>query len=152
MKFKTIVAVGLLAAGVAGATLAADRVVKEEGDREVRREVIVKHRGHRGASVEFTAMHNIMAEMLSAKTGKTTAEIQALFEKGGPHEAFETLGIAEDEVRPMFKEARQQLISRAERAGLITGEQAEKLRTAKIEMRHKRRHGDDDDRRHGDDD
>jgi hypothetical protein len=143
MKFRTIVAVGLLALGTAGAAQAADRVVKDE-DREVRREVIVKHRGHGHGSVEFAAMHNIMAELLSAKTGKTTAEIQALFEKGGPFEAFEALGIPEDEARPLFKEARQQLISRAERAGLITGEQAEKLRTAKIEMRHKRRHHDDD--------
>jgi hypothetical protein len=150
MKFKTILAVGLLAAGAAGAALAGDRVVKEE-DREVRREVVMKHRGHGGGSVEFTAMHNIMAELLSARTGKTTAEIQALFEKGGPHEAFEALGIKEDEARPLFKEARQQLISRAERAGLVTAEQAEKLRAAKIKMRHKRHHGDDGDRRHDDD-
>lgn len=149
MKFRTILAVGLLAAGAAGAAgaaLAADRG-KDDGDREVRREVIVKHRGggpmgH--ASVEFAAMHNIMAELLSAKTGKTAAEIQALFEQGGPHEAFETLGLDEDEVRPLFKAARQQLIARAEKAGLITGAQADKLRTAKIEMRHKRRHHDDD--------
>lgn len=152
MKFRTMVAVGLLAAGAAGAAgaaLAADRGgARDDDGGEVRREVIVKHHGPgamRHASVEFAAMHNIMAELLGAKTGKTPAEIQALFEKGGPHEAFEALGLDEEEVRPLFREARQQLITRAASAGLITAQQAEKLRAARIDMRHKRRHVEDDD-------
>jgi hypothetical protein len=95
------------------------------------------------ASVEFTAMHNIMAELLSAKTGKTVAEIQAAFEQGGPEAVHEKLGLSHEQLAPIFKEARATLITRAAAAGLITAEQAEKLRAAKVEMRHP---GDDRDR------
>ncbi len=53
-------------------------------------------------------------------------------------------------MRALMKEARGTLITRAQAANLITGEQAEKLRAAKVEMRHKRKHRGDDDE--GDDD
>lgn len=141
MQLRQWVVVGALAlgtAGLAGATFAADAPAPR-AERHV-----IKHRMHgpgRHASVEFAAMHNIMAELLSAKTGKTTAEIQALFDRGGPHEALEALGLDDDEMRPLFKEARATLITRAARAGLITAEQAETLRKARAEMRMRRLKG-----------
>ena len=136
MKVKTLVMAGLLALGAAGVAMA--------GDGEKR---VVKHRVHGGASVEFTAMHNIMAEQLSARTGKTQAEINALFEKGGPHEVAESLGLKKEDMRDLMKEARITLITRAQAANLITAAQADQLRQAKVEMRHKKVHveeGEDD--------
>lgn len=144
MKLKNIVVAGLLALGAAGVAIAGSG----GGDGE---RTVVKHRMHgKGGhppSVEFAAMHNIMAELLSAKTGKTTAEIQALFEEGGPHGVAEKLGLKDEDIKPLFKEARSTLITRAAAAGLITAQQAEKLRAAKIEMRmrHKRGPGPDHD-------
>lgn len=142
MQFRKWVAVGALAlgaAGLAGAAFAADSTAPR-AERHV-----VKHRMHGGpgmhASVEFTAMHNIMAELLSARTGKTAAEIQAMFDKGGPHEVFDQLGLDDDEMRPLFKEARATLITRATKAGLITSAQAEQLGKARAEMRIKRMKG-----------
>ena len=150
---KQLWVAGLLALGAAGAAVAADDPVVERhvikhgaGDEPTVERHVIRHRGgpmgH--ASLEHAAMHNIMAEQLSAKTGKTVAEIQALFDKGGPHQAFEALGIADDDVGPLFQEARRTLITRAAAAGLVTAQQAEKMRSAKVEMRHKRRHADDD--------
>ena len=149
MKFGKVLAAAVLALGSAGLALAAsDGGSRGDGERGHSHKMV-----HRGGhfSVEHMAMHNIMAEQLSAKSGKTVAEINALFEKGGPHEAFEQLGLDEDEVRPLFKEARLKLIDRSAKAGLITAAQAEKLRSAKFEMRHKRR-GHDGPRGEGDDD
>jgi hypothetical protein len=99
----------------------------------------------RHASVEFAAMHNIMAELLSAKTGKTPAEIAALFDAGGPHEVAEKLNLTHEDMKPLFKEARATLNTRAQAANLITAAQAEKLRAAKVEMRHRRGPGDEGD-------
>lgn len=145
MQFRKFAAAGLLALGAlgTGVALAADDG-KEE--RVVERHVI-KHRGGPGhmASVEHAAMRNIMVEQLSARTGKTTTEIQALFEQGGPMEAFETLGVSDEDARAMHQQARQTLIERAQRAGLITAAQAEKLKQAKIDIRHKRIRRDRDD-------
>ena len=137
MQLKKILAVGLLALGAAGVAFAS-------GDREGG-----KGKGHRAhgemrhASVEFAAMHNIMADLLAARTGKTAGEIQALFEANGPRQAFEELGLSKDEMRPLMKEARQTLITRAAAAGLITAQQAEKLRAAEVKMHHKRRSHDE---------
>ena len=123
----------ILLVAVTGAFAANDAASR--GERHVMKMHGMHGPGH-PPSVEFAAMHNIMAELLSARTGKTTAEIQALFEKGGPHEAFETLGLSHDEVKPLFQQARLTLIDRAAKAGLITAAQAEKLRTAKVEFNH----------------
>ena len=138
MQFRKVLVAGLLALGAAGGIGAAMAAGGDSDAPRAERHVI-KHRMHGAASVEFTAMHNIMAELLSARTGKTTAEIQALFEKGGPHEAFDALGLTREDVQPLFKEARLKLIARATSAGLITSQQAEKLKAAKMEMREKRR-------------
>ncbi|MGH8481388.1 MAG: hypothetical protein ACRES8_02875 [Nevskiaceae bacterium] len=135
MKIRNLVMAGLLALGAAGVAIAG-----ADGERRV-----VKHKIHGGASVEFTAMHNIMAELLSAKTGKTQAEINALFEKGGPHEVAEALDLKREDMRELMKEARGTLITRAQAANLITAAQAEKLRAAKIETHHKRVHKEDGD-------
>jgi hypothetical protein len=134
MKVRSLVAAGTVA-------LAALATAAFAGDREHRK---VEHRVHGNASVEFTALHNIIAEQLSAKTGKTQAEITAMFDKGGPHEVAEQLNLKKEDMREVMKEARQTLITRAQAAKLITAEQAEKLRTAKIEMKHKRMHKDKD--------
>ena len=133
MKLKTLLVAGLVALGAASVAMAGD------GERRM-----YKHRAHGAASVEFTAMHNILSELLSAKTGKTQAEIQAMFDKGGPHEVAEKLGLKHEEMKPLFQQARGTLIDRALAANLITAPQAEKLRAAKIEMRHKRMHGDEE--------
>lgn len=136
MKLRTLVTAGLVALGVASVAMAGD------GERRV-----VKHKIHGGASVEFMAMHNIMAEQLSAKSGKTVAEINALFEKGGPHEVADSLGLKREEMRELMKTARGTLIARAQAANLITAAQADKLRAAKIEVHEKRVHaeeGEDD--------
>jgi hypothetical protein len=147
---KMVVAV-LLATSVGGLAWAADGAKPDkrvDEKRIVEKHVVHGPMGH--ASVEFAAMHNIMAELLSAKTGKTPAEIAALFDAGGPHEVVDTLNLSEDDMRATFKEARNTLITRAAAANLITSAQAEKLRAAKIEMHHKRvgRDGHDE----GDDD
>lgn len=145
---KMVVAV-LLATGVAGLAYAADSA---KTDKRVEKR-IVEHRvrgemGH--ASVEFAAMHNIMAELLSAKTGKTTAEIAALFDAGGPHEVMESLNLGDEDMRAAFKEARATLITRAAAANLITAAQADRLRAAKVDMHHKRRVIEKDDEDHDD--
>ena len=136
MLARKILAVALVTLGVAGLAFAGD-----DGERRV-----IKHRVHGHASVEFAAMHNIMAEALSAKTGKTQAEIAAMFDAGGPHDVAEKLNLKREDMRALMKEARGTLITRAQAANLITAQQAEKLRQAKVEMRHKRRsHEDEDD-------
>jgi glycerol dehydrogenase-like iron-containing ADH family enzyme len=131
MKAGKILAAALVALVAAGtAFAAAEGKGGECGERHV-----FKHRVHGpGFSVEHVAMHNIMSELLSAKTGKTAAEIQAMFDASGP-ETFDKLGLDEDEMAPLFKQARATLINRAAAANLITAAQAEKLRTAKVEMR-----------------
>ena len=129
MLARKILVAGLLALGAAGVAFAA-------GDGPARGKRGHGPMGH--ASVEFAAMHNIMAELLSAKTGKTPAEIAALFDAGGPHEVAEKLNLTHEDMKPLFKEARATLITRAQAANLITAAQAEKLRAAKIEMRHRR--------------
>jgi hypothetical protein len=145
MSARKVVVAGLLALCATGLAQASDKDKRVEEKRVVE---VHKVKGMRHASVEFAAMHNIMAELLSAKTGKTPAEIAALFDEGGPHEVAETLGLKKEEMRALMKEARGTLITRAQAANLITSEQAERLRQAKFEMHHKRRHGDDE----GDDD
>jgi hypothetical protein len=143
MQLKNIVVASLLALGAAGIAIAAP-AGEGDGERRVYKQRIHGKGGH-PPSVEFAAMHNIMAELLSAKTGKTTAEIQALFEEGGPHSVAEKLGLKEGDMKPLFKEARSTLITRAAAAGLITAQQAEKLRAAKIEMKFRHKHGPDGD-------
>jgi hypothetical protein len=127
MKIRNLLLGTALAVAAAGAALAGTTEMREKHVR-------MQHDGH--ASVEFAAMHNIMGELLSAKTGKTQAEIAALFDEGGPHAVAEKLGLSHEDFAPVFKEARATLITRAAAAGLITAQQAEKLRSAKVEIRH----------------
>lgn len=126
MKATKILAAMGLALGVAGAALA-ERGEHgshgEHGDRMVKRH-FVRHHG-----VEMAAMHNIMAELISARTGKSVGEVQAAFEDGHPHEAFEKLGLSEDDARALRKQAREKLVVKAQAAGLITSAQAEKIRS-----------------------
>jgi hypothetical protein len=136
MLARNLVMAGLLALGAAGLAYAGSD--KGGGERHHARGEM------RHASVEFAAMHNIMAELLSAKTGKTPAEIAALFDEGGPHGVAEKLNLKREDMRALMKEARGTLITRAQAARLITADQAEKLRAAKVEMRHKRRAHDQD--------
>lgn len=149
MSARKMVVAGLLALCATGLAVASDKDKRVEDKRVERMVEVHKVRGH--ASVEFAAMHNIMGELLSAKTGKTPAEIAALFDEGGPHAVAEKLGLEKDEMRTIMKEARSTLITRAQAANLITAQQAEKLRVAKVDIhKHKRRGGDDHDE--GDDD
>ena len=133
MLARKIAVAGLLALGAAGLAYAGSGEKRGDGERVVERHKVIGH-----ASVEFAAMHNIMAELLAAKTGKTAAEIAALFDEGGPHAVTEKLDLKRDEMHALMKEARGTLITRAAAANLITAEQAEKLRAAKVEMRHKK--------------
>jgi hypothetical protein len=135
MLARNVLVAGLFALGAAGLAYAGSGKGGDDGERVVKREV---RKGFGHASVEFAAMHNIMAELLSARTGKTQAEIAALFDAGGPHEVAEQLNLKREEMRELMKEARGTLITRAAAAHLITAQQAEKLRAAKVEMRHKK--------------
>lgn len=151
MSARKVVVAGLLALCATGLAQAADKDKRVDEERVEKRVVEVhKVRGH--ASVEFAAMHNIMAELLGAKTGKTPAEIAALFDEGGPHAVAEKLGLEKEEMRALMKEARGTLITRAQAANLITAQQAERLRAAKVEMRHKHKRRGGDDHDEGDDD
>ena len=129
MLARKVTVAALLALGVAG--LAYAGTSERHGDQE---RIVERHKVMGHASVEFAAMHNIMAELLSAKTGKTQSEIAALLDEGGPHAVAEKLGLKREEMQSLFKEARGTLITRAESAHLITAQQAEKLRAAKVEM------------------
>ena len=140
MLARKVIVAGLIALGASGIALAAEKDKRVDEKRVVE---IHKVRGH--ASVEFAAMHNIMAELLAGKTGKTQAEIAAMFDEGGPHEVAEELGMKKEDMRAVMKEARGTLITRAQAAKLITAEQAERLRKAKMEIHHKRSHDDDED-------
>lgn len=126
MLVRKVVAAGLLALGAAGLAFAASESTTPGADTG---EHHMHHRhGPMGPSVERAAMHNIMAELLSAKTGKPVAEITALFENNDPHEAIEQLGLKPEDLRPLFKQAHETLIQKAQAAGLITAAQATKLR------------------------
>ena len=120
MYVRSMLVAGLLALGSAGAVFA------EGGSHEG------MHHRHpfMGASVEHMAMHNIMADLLSAKTGRSPAEIKALFEGADPHEAIEKLGISRDDMHKLMEQAHETLLTRATAAGLITAEQAQKIRSA----------------------
>lgn len=142
MSARKVVVAGLLALCATGLAQASDKDKRVEEKRVVE---VHKVKGMGHASVEFAAMHNIMAELLSAKSGKTPAEIAAMFDAGGPHEVAEQLGLKKEDMRALMKEARGTLITRAQAANLITTEQAERLRQAKFEVHHKRRHGGDGD-------
>jgi len=122
MKLRTILATGLLALGAAGAVFA-DSDTKESRNGW--------HHGHHrmGASIEHVAMHNIMAGLLAAKTGRPEAEIRALFETSGPHEAIEKLGLSRDDMHALMEQAHETLLTKSVAAGLITAEQAQKIRS-----------------------
>ena len=136
MSWKKGLVIAGLALGAAGLAFAA----AEGHDREHGGEHMRHVKFMRGASVEHAAMQNIMAELLSAKTGKTIAEIQKQFEDGHPHEALEDLGLSEEDGRALHQQAREKLIAKAQAAGLITATQAEKIRAAK-HQRFERRGG-----------
>jgi hypothetical protein len=87
-------------------------------------------------SMEHFAMGNILAELLSQQTGRPAAEIAALIETTPPPQVAEQLGLDPDAVKTLFGTARSTLIQRAVDAGLISSEQAEKLRTAPRLERH----------------
>jgi hypothetical protein len=127
MSIRKVLVAGLLALGAAGVAVAEGSHNGEDSHG--------RHHGHGPmghASVEMAAMHNIMAELISAKTGKSVAEIKALFEKSGPHDAIESLGLTRDDMRPLFEKAHAQLIDKAAAAGLITADQATTLRAAPL--------------------
>jgi hypothetical protein len=152
MAMKNILAAGLIAASVVGAAFAAgdrgDRQGERSGDDHARH----MHGAMRHASVEMTAMHNILADLLSAKTGKSAGEVKALFEKSdNPHEAMESLGLSRDDMRTLHDQARAKLIDKAATAGLITAEQATQLRAAKLPRHGPRPPRDDDEGNDGDD-
>ena len=126
MKVRNVMVAGLLALGAAGLAYAAtDNAGPDDGVQQMHR---MHHmRGMARASVEVAAMHNILAEELSARTGKTTEEIKALFEKSNPHDAMQQLGLTHDDMRPLMEQAHATLIDRAAAAGLITADQAKRL-------------------------
>lgn len=128
MKIGKLVTTALFALSISGITLAATSGPQgapgAQGERS--------HRGHMMGrfSVEHVAMHNIMAELLSQKTGRSVAEIKALFENSeDPRAAVDKLGLSHDDMRALFQQAHQTFITKAEAAGLITAEQAKQLRS-----------------------
>jgi hypothetical protein len=130
MNLKRVLTVAGLTIGLAGLSFAAS-----EGGHDGH---VIKHRFVHGMGVEQAAMHNVLAELVSAKTGKSVAEVQAAFDQSHPHEAMEQLGLTEDDMKPLFKQAHEKLVAKAQAAGLITAAQAEKIRSQphKRIMRH----------------
>ena len=123
MKLRTLLSTSLLALIVGGGGPAA----AEDAGRP-HREHIVRHIGR--VSVERAAMRNILAEQLSARTGRSAAEIADMFESAPPPEAARQLGLSEADMKAVIDQARTALIQRATAAGLITPEQAEQIRMA----------------------
>jgi hypothetical protein len=123
---------GALLVLVAGATSAADKAHRHHGF---------------GPSVEHAAMHNIMADLISAKTGRPAADVRKLFADGDPREAVEKLGLSRDDMHALMKQAHEQLVARAAAAGLITAEQATKIRAMPLPEpgEHRGDHGGRDD-------
>lgn len=142
MVARRILLAGLFAAGAAGLALAAPDADRRDG-ATVRHHHIVHGAGH--ASIERAAMQNILAELLSEKTGRPAAEIAAMFGDGPPHEALEQLGIAGDQMPPLFQQAHAMLIKKAAAAGLITATQAAEIE-ARPPPRPRHRKGEGDDR------
>jgi hypothetical protein len=147
MTIRKVLLAGVLAIGAAGVAVAAAE--PSRGDDGARHEGHHMRHDMMRASVEVQAMHNLMAELLSAKTGKSASEIKALFEKAGnPHAVTEQLGLSHDDMRALHEKAHGQLIDKAAAAGLITAEQAAKLHAAPLPAPPRERHskGGDDDR------
>lgn len=133
MKIQRVLAGVLAAASLLGGTAA---MAADDGSTPRGRQVKFVHK--MGPSVEHAALHNIMADALSARTGRSAAEIKALFEDSPPPEVASKLGLSEADMKSLFKQSRETLIQRAAAAGLITAEQATELRNAKMpdRMRH----------------
>jgi len=126
MHVRKILVASILALSAAGAAYATgDKGSDHDRDGDHGR---MHHR--MPFSVEHVAMHNIMAELLSAKTGRSQDEIRAMFQNGDPHEAIEKLGLSRDDMRALMQQAHLTLIQKAQSAGLITAEQATKLKAA----------------------
>lgn len=147
MNVRKIAVAATLALAAAGAAFAATDT-KAPADQD--RDGPMHHRMHgMPFSVERVAMHNIMAELLSAKTGRSQDEIRALFEGNDPRDAIEKLGLSHDDMRALFQQAHLTLIQKAQAAGLITADQAAKLKAAPLPDHHGPR-PDDDGGPHGD--
>lgn len=134
MTSRLILAAALFAFGAAGVYAAStnDKAPGASGGD-------VHGHMHRGMefSVERVAMHNIMAELMSAKTGRSQEEIRQLFESSAnPHDAVEKLGLSHDDMRALFQQAHLTLIQKAQSAGLITADQAAKLKAAPLPDHH----------------
>lgn len=129
MFIRSILVAGLMALGAAGALAASDARPEPQAHDEG------FHRGgHHGAglSVEHAAMHNLMASLIANTTGRSEAEIRALFASGDPRDAAQKLGLSRDDMHGLMKQARGQLIDKAAAAGLITADQAAELRAAQM--------------------
>lgn len=100
----------------------------DEGAHPHARHVKFLHRF--GPSVEHAAMRNIVAEALSAKTGRSAAEISAKLDDTSPQDVAREFDLSEADMKALHKQARLTLIQRAAAAGLITAAQADELRKA----------------------
>ena len=132
MHFRSIPAAGLRAGGTAGALAASQTAPPPDAMAGHGKHHEGMHHGGMRFSVEHVAMHNIMAELISQKTGRSVAEVRGLFENGDPRAAFDKLGLSRDDVHAMMKTAHGQLIDKAAAAGLITADQAATLHAAPI--------------------
>lgn len=126
MQRHTLLAAGLLAMAAGGA-FAADKAPRTDADG-ARHEQMHKRHHRFGPSVEHAAMHNIMAGLIASKTGRSEAEVRKLFEDNGPREAIDKLGLSRDDLRALREQAHEQLVKKAAEAGLITAEQAARIR------------------------
>lgn len=120
--------VNLVAALTAAIVTSAALAHEPEAPRHVRMH------GPHSMSLAHVAMRNVVAELAAAKSGKPLAEVRAVFEKSHPHAAMEALGLSEDDMKVLFQQAHTTLVDRAATAGLITPEQAQELRGAKIAL------------------
>jgi hypothetical protein len=125
MRIRNVVIGAALAVSLIGGApaIAADDDATPRGHH-------VKFVHRMGPSVEHAAMQNIVADALSAKTGRSAVEIKTMLEDDPPHEVAKDLGLSEADMKGLFKQSRETLIQRASAAGLITAEQAAELRKA----------------------
>jgi hypothetical protein len=125
MYLRSILAAGLLALGTAGAVFAEGATGGDPAHR--------MHPHMMAGSVEHVAIHNIMAQLLADKTGRSVDDIRALFEGSDPHDAIAKLGLSRDDMHALMEQAHDTYVTKATAAGLITADQAQKIRAAHAE-------------------
>lgn len=79
-------------------------------------------------TIEGMALQNILAELISARTGHPPARVREALREQYSHESLESLGLSAADMRVLFEQAHATLVDRVAAANLITAEQAARVR------------------------